>query len=319
MNVNTICKIGDSVRCPSGEMCAGNQCCSDGTTCPSANNNYNACRLGKSQDCTITPTPPTRNFVCPSKQCCEVGKSQQCCAMPDPAGSGRCSQLGELCDVIYRTQPNRCGQTADGKIICDCEGGKLPPIKPSCCEKAGGKRGREGKCIFNNMLQCARALNCDIDPDPSGAKPLECTPGIGVCEIECNECQGQPEDTRCIIPGSGGQIGGCYQTVYPDGSCGKGLWECLPVGSNCKMTGFYDDCTFDGRCRKNKRCTDHSPFFKSECDTPFSTEDEKNSCCKSMYGDQAKWNPNNSSCVFPCRNYCAFIGDEGESFLNCEG
>ncbi len=157
MNVNTICKIGDSVRCPSGEMCAGNQCCSDGTTCPSANNNYNACRLGKSQDCTITPTPPTRNFVCPSKQCCEVGKSQQCCAMPDPAGSGRCSQLGELCDVIYRTQPNRCGQTADGKIICDCEGGKLPPINPSCCEKAGGKRGREGKCIFNNMLQCARA------------------------------------------------------------------------------------------------------------------------------------------------------------------
>ena len=267
----------------------------------------------------------TSNFSCPSMQCCEVGKRQQCCETPDPAGSGGCKQLGELCDVIYATQPNRCGQTADGKIICDCDDKGVLPINPSCCKKAGGERGREGKCIFNNMLQCAHALNCDIDPDPSSAvQPLQCAKGeqIGDCKVDCKECQGQPQGTRCIIPGSGGQTGGCYQTEWPGGKCGnKGMLECLPAGSNCKMTGFYDDCTFDGRCLKNKHCTDHNPFFNSECDIPFSTEDEKNSCCKLYNGDQAKWNPNNASCVYPCKKYCAFMDDKGKrkSFLNCEG
>lgn len=353
MKRNKKCEIGDSVQCLSGEMCAGNQCCADGSTCPSADNNYNLCRLGKLYDCTSGVTP-TQNFVCPSKQCCEVGKSQQCCAVPDPSGSGGCKRRGEWCDEIYRAQPNRCGQTSDGRIICDCQGGKLPPINPSCCEKAGGKRGREGKCIFDNMLQCAHALNCDIDPDPSGVKPLQCTkdPGIGVanCKVDCKECQGQPLGTRCVIPGSGGQIGGCYQTEYPDGDCGKkGLWECLPANVNCKMTGFYDDCTFDGRCNKKKRCTE-APWSPSECDTGTcsslvpgqfefcksfnqeqckknfllcnwkeDTEDEKNACCQRLYGDQAKWNPKTSYCDYPCRKHCSFIGDEGKSFLNCEG
>ena len=314
--MNTVkrkCKMGDSVRCPSGEMCAGNQCCADGTTCPSATNNFNLCRSGKLQDCTMTPT---QNFVCPSKQCCEVGQGQQCCAVPDVAGSGRCKRLGLACDEIYRTQPNRCGQTVDGKIMCDCDGGGGGG--GSCCEKAGGKKGRDGKCIFDNMLQCAHALNCDIDPDPSGVKPIQCTkdPGIGVanCKVDCKECQGQPRGTRCLIPGSGGQIGGCYQTVYPGGGCGKGLWECLPAAVNCKMTGFYDDCTFDGRCKKNKQCTE-AYWSPSDC----ATEDDKNACCQRLYGDQAKWNPKTSYCVYPCRKYCAFIGDEGESYLNCEG
>ena len=59
------CKAGASVSCPdSGTLCAGNQCCPDGTICPSANANFTGCPIPKkSQDCTkpgsgnVTPAP----------------------------------------------------------------------------------------------------------------------------------------------------------------------------------------------------------------------------------------------------------------------
>jgi len=49
------CNIGDVIKCPSSQvMCAGNQCCPDGSTCPSANNSYKLCPKGKEVDCTGT-------------------------------------------------------------------------------------------------------------------------------------------------------------------------------------------------------------------------------------------------------------------------
>ena len=45
------CSLGDSVPCPTGEMCAGNQCCADGSTCPSAQNSFTGCSSGKGYDC----------------------------------------------------------------------------------------------------------------------------------------------------------------------------------------------------------------------------------------------------------------------------
>ncbi|CAE7482226.1 unnamed protein product, partial [Symbiodinium necroappetens] len=59
------CKVGASVSCPAGgTLCAGNQCCPDGTICPSANDSFTGCPIPKkSQDCTkpgggdVTPAP----------------------------------------------------------------------------------------------------------------------------------------------------------------------------------------------------------------------------------------------------------------------
>merc|ERR1711957_1033906 len=47
------CNVGDAVSCPgdSNGNCAGNQCCMDGSTCPSANNDFAGCS-GKTEDCT---------------------------------------------------------------------------------------------------------------------------------------------------------------------------------------------------------------------------------------------------------------------------
>lgn len=48
------CQIGDAVRCAGGgSMCAGDQCCKDGTPCPSASASFMGCKIKqKSEDCT---------------------------------------------------------------------------------------------------------------------------------------------------------------------------------------------------------------------------------------------------------------------------
>lgn len=47
------CHAGDSIRCPgSTAMCAGNQCCPDGSACPSASSDFSGCGLPKREDCT---------------------------------------------------------------------------------------------------------------------------------------------------------------------------------------------------------------------------------------------------------------------------
>jgi hypothetical protein len=53
------CSVGDAVSCVtnswssrSNEMCAGNQCCMDGSTCPSADPTFTGCAVAKKSDCT---------------------------------------------------------------------------------------------------------------------------------------------------------------------------------------------------------------------------------------------------------------------------
>lgn len=51
------CKVGDSVLCPGTSMrCAGDQCCPDGSTCPSAESSFGGCQKEKTMDCTDMPT-----------------------------------------------------------------------------------------------------------------------------------------------------------------------------------------------------------------------------------------------------------------------
>jgi hypothetical protein len=41
------------VQCPaSGAQCQGDQCCPDGSTCPSAHNTFSGCPQPKAEDCT---------------------------------------------------------------------------------------------------------------------------------------------------------------------------------------------------------------------------------------------------------------------------
>lgn len=48
------CNVGDIVPCPGNarSMCAGNQCCPDGSACPSAESTFSGCPNPKADDCT---------------------------------------------------------------------------------------------------------------------------------------------------------------------------------------------------------------------------------------------------------------------------
>ena len=50
---NRSCNVGDSVKChDSITYCAGNQCCPDGSICPSADDSFTGCPKSKNIDCT---------------------------------------------------------------------------------------------------------------------------------------------------------------------------------------------------------------------------------------------------------------------------
>jgi hypothetical protein len=48
------CAPGDLVQCPGGSaaQCAGDQCCPDGSACPSAHATFSGCPMPKAEDCT---------------------------------------------------------------------------------------------------------------------------------------------------------------------------------------------------------------------------------------------------------------------------
>lgn len=50
------CSVGDAVACPNSAnaRCGGNQCCPDGSTCPSAEGDFSGCSAPKVFDCTRT-------------------------------------------------------------------------------------------------------------------------------------------------------------------------------------------------------------------------------------------------------------------------
>lgn len=58
---NLKCQVGDLVHCPGTTVeCAGDQCCADGSTCPSASDSYHKCPKGKTEDCTKAPQPQVK-------------------------------------------------------------------------------------------------------------------------------------------------------------------------------------------------------------------------------------------------------------------
>tara|TARA_Y100001973_G_C5164426_1_gene315289 strand:+ start:84 stop:1289 length:1206 start_codon:yes stop_codon:yes gene_type:complete len=116
----THCDIGESVLCPgsTGVFCSGNQCCPDGTRCPSAPHTFNGCPKGKLIDCTKVKQPCT-NDDCndrgiasgyrPECECkCDSGWSGSMCTILPPPPPDPCTHAIPLTPDITRIEP---GQT----------------------------------------------------------------------------------------------------------------------------------------------------------------------------------------------------------------
>jgi len=130
------CQVGEEVPCPGTKsFCRGDQCCSDGTTCPSARASFKACDIGKTEDCTWAvlqqPQPKKRQgTTAESKQeaaeprraapRCRVGDKVTC-----PGSHRHCS--GDECCPDGSTCPSaRNG----GSQVC-------PEVKRVDCTKGG--------------------------------------------------------------------------------------------------------------------------------------------------------------------------------------
>jgi len=101
-NVSASCSVGQPVKCPdSPNGCAGNSCCQDGSTCPSAHPDFACCPSKKRADCTggVAPPwsppgppapPPPPPAPVPGDGSCSEGSLTKC-----PTGNANC--LGSQC------------------------------------------------------------------------------------------------------------------------------------------------------------------------------------------------------------------------------
>jgi hypothetical protein len=114
---NGSCKVGDPVTCPgTGVGCKGNTCCPDGSTCPSAEEDFGCCPSAKKADCLKpgpsppspspsppvppSPTPPPSPSPTPTPTpACKVGDLVKC-----PDGQTECA--GAQCCPDFSVCPS---------------------------------------------------------------------------------------------------------------------------------------------------------------------------------------------------------------------
>lgn len=97
------CSVGDIVKCSSGELCAGNSCCHDGSTCSSAHNSYALCPQPKQYDCTTADAPKPQ----PSHESCSVGDIVMC-SSGEPCSGSQCCHDGKICPSADNSIPLLC-------------------------------------------------------------------------------------------------------------------------------------------------------------------------------------------------------------------
>jgi len=102
------CAVGENVACPDGaSRCQGNQCCGDGSACPSAEKTFSGCELPKSSDCTSsTPAPAPVPAPVPAPP---APAPPAPAPTPTPSPQGTCA-VGEnvACPGSDRCQGNQC-------------------------------------------------------------------------------------------------------------------------------------------------------------------------------------------------------------------
>lgn len=132
---NGTCKVGDSVPCPAGGMCAGNECCAGGVTCPSADPHFHCCPNPKTIDCTGPPGPP--------------GPPRPPAPPPPPPGPRKPNecQPSKGCNVC----PECCKDYVPDGTDCDkCVLESCAPPGPS----PGPAPGPQKHCLVNTPVNC---------------------------------------------------------------------------------------------------------------------------------------------------------------------
>lgn len=149
------CHVGDHVVCSDGlSQCSGNQCCPDGSACPSADDDFRGCALGKTLDCTHQQTP----------------------------GCEACSGLeSDCCVETNRYSPEITALRCINPAIDVCHDGLVCPLsKPSLCWQYTYSSGSGEATCFNPETHAC------VKPDNSRS-PF---PAHQVCPVQSVVCGG---------------------------------------------------------------------------------------------------------------------------------
>ena len=105
-----LCHVGEYVKCPnSNTMCMGDQCCPDGSTCPSASKDFvSGCHKPKESDCTGALCEVREYVKCPNSTTMCAG--DQCC----PDGSTCPSASKNLMPGCHKPKESDCTQRKAG-------------------------------------------------------------------------------------------------------------------------------------------------------------------------------------------------------------
>jgi hypothetical protein len=118
--VSDTCDVGETVKCEEGGVdCAGNQCCPDGSTCPSADNSFTGCLKEKVRDCT-EDSPPEECKGLTKLKCL---KSDKCLHIDVAQGKEICIEKNKDCGAILDI--NTCNDSKEctfkkDKCMSDC-------------------------------------------------------------------------------------------------------------------------------------------------------------------------------------------------------
>jgi hypothetical protein len=166
--VSDTCDVGETVKCEEGGVdCAGNQCCPDGSTCPSAENSFLRCPHEKNNDCT-EDSPPEE---------CD----------PDSNDDGGGCAKGKCCRGHPPTCQN-CGACIYDRDCFDnkvCDNGNCIDPPPVNCEG-------HWDVVDNCDKKCERKYVVDT-PASNGGEPCD---NIGET-IECEKYQGKCQFAKC--------------------------------------------------------------------------------------------------------------------------
>jgi hypothetical protein len=225
--------------CPSGQVCAGTQCCTP-ATCASL-----VASCGSYSDgCggTISCGGCASGLECNSstKQCCTPTtcnvQGAQCGTLPDECGGtlncGTCPFSGESCSLALQCrctnpatcQSGQCGARPDdcgGTLQCgSCASGQVCTLGGTCCRPKTACT--DGQTCGQQSDGCGGTLNCGT-----------CTANQ-VCTVSNECCTPQPASTVCSGRVCGTWANGCGGGVHC-GDCANGLF-CAPDGMSCAST-----------------------------------------------------------------------------------
>ena len=178
------CAFGASVPCPNqaGAMCAGTECCGDGSTCPSAPTKFHCCPKPKGYDCTkgdpipkpAPPGPPPPPPPPPGPPPGPPGPNQ---CQPSKNVTKNCNVCSACChDYIMD------GKECDDCVKEQCKGpGPGPPSPPSAkhCRVGGTVKCPGTNAVCAGPQCCLDGSICPSADDSfhgcNGKKDVDCT------------------------------------------------------------------------------------------------------------------------------------------------